>query len=349
MKKILLTVISALTLSATAVAQTAADVGGKYTGKLYINLFDPISDDTEALEGQEVELTVGSAANSIDFALYNFSLGEMALGDIKLQNIGIETDANGTVLFKENPTVELSLYEGQILAEASLEHTTSFVKGNNISVDINVVWINTGAEPAPIYVKFVGVKQESNIPMTDVTPILGTYGGDLFISLMEPINDETEVIEGYKVELTEGGKKGTINFALYDFELAGMQLGDIKLKNIGVEKVGEGEYKFLENPTVNLTLGSGETTIEATASLNISNSYIKGGVLVADLDVMWLNTGDVPVPIYVRFISNSVTGIENVVATTSNNATYTLSGVRVNSTNLPAGIYIVNGKKVLVK
>ena len=47
-------------------------------------------------------------------------------------------------------------------------------------------------------------------------------------------------------------------------------------------------------------------------------------------------------------------GIEEVTAKTQSVArqqrgTYTLSGVRVNGQNLPAGLYIINGKKVLVK
>lgn len=44
------------------------------------------------------------------------------------------------------------------------------------------------------------------------------------------------------------------------------------------------------------------------------------------------------------------TGIKNVMANLPENAeVYTISGVRVNSTNLPAGLYIVNGKKMVIK
>lgn len=349
MKKILLTVISALTLSATAMAQNATAIAGDYSGKLIISIGEPITEESDVIEGYEVELTIGENDNAINLALYDFALNNLMLGDIRLNNIGVESKGNDVYHFQKNPDVALILADGMIEATASLNHETSFVEGDSLVADINVMWTNTDV-PTPIYVKFVGNKLANAVDNTvDVTKIVGTYSGDLFISLMEPINEETEVIEGYKVELSEGSDKGTINFALYDFSLADMKLGDIKLLNIGVREVGEGEYKFIKYPSVNLTLGSGETTIEASVSLNTIHSYVIDGVLIVNLEVMWLNTGDEPMPIYVRFVSDGVTGIENIVAAPVKKGTYTLSGVRVSSTNLPAGIYIVNGKKVLVK
>ena len=52
-----------------------------------------------------------------------------------------------------------------------------------------------------------------------------------------------------------------------------------------------------------------------------------------------------------RLDGNEVTGIEAVEAANENAVIYTISGVRVNAEkgNLPKGLYIVNGKKVLVK
>lgn len=51
-------------------------------------------------------------------------------------------------------------------------------------------------------------------------------------------------------------------------------------------------------------------------------------------------------------LEGSATGINNVVTTAAKQGIYTISGVRLNATTtkeLPAGIYIVNGKKVIVK
>ena len=51
------------------------------------------------------------------------------------------------------------------------------------------------------------------------------------------------------------------------------------------------------------------------------------------------------------YLFDGTTGIYNVMATESesNNATYTLSGIRVDNKQLPKGIYIKNGKKVVVR
>lgn len=51
-------------------------------------------------------------------------------------------------------------------------------------------------------------------------------------------------------------------------------------------------------------------------------------------------------------LEGTATGINNVVTTAAKQGIYTISGVRLNATTtkgLPAGIYIVNGKKVIVK
>lgn len=51
-------------------------------------------------------------------------------------------------------------------------------------------------------------------------------------------------------------------------------------------------------------------------------------------------------------LEGTATGINNVVTTTAKQGIYTISGVRLNATTtkeLPAGIYIVDGKKVIVK
>lgn len=349
MKKILLTVISVLTLSATAVAQNAAAIEGNYSGKLIIQVGEPITEDSEAIEGYEVELTIGENDNAINLALYDFALGDLMLGDIKLNNIGVESKGNDVYHFQKNPDVALILADGMIEATASLNHETSFVEGDSLVADINVMWTNTDPQ-VPIYVKFLGHKLDEVQPVGgSVKDIIGTYTGDLFIQLGEPISDDSDALPNHTVEISAGAKDGFINLALYNFSLGDLKLGDIKLNNIRVTPAESNTYFFRPGPKENITLGKGDTMIEATVSLNAENSYIKDGVLTADIDVMWTNTGADPMPIYVRFVSKTMTGIENIVAAPAKKGTYTLSGVRVNSDNLPAGIYIVNGKKVLVK
>ncbi len=49
------------------------------------------------------------------------------------------------------------------------------------------------------------------------------------------------------------------------------------------------------------------------------------------------------------FIADDTTGIEEIVASTTRNGTYTVSGIQVSTDKLPKGIYIVNGKKTVIK
>ena len=51
---------------------------------------------------------------------------------------------------------------------------------------------------------------------------------------------------------------------------------------------------------------------------------------------------------YVFWLPDAIEGI-TMEALTNADAIYTLSGIRVNANNLKKGIYIVNGKKVVIK
>lgn len=49
------------------------------------------------------------------------------------------------------------------------------------------------------------------------------------------------------------------------------------------------------------------------------------------------------------YIEDDTTGIDKIMASTTQKGTYTLSGIQVRTDNLPKGIYIVNGKKMVIK
>ncbi len=185
-----------------------------------------------------------------------------------------------------------------------------------------------------------------------VEAISGNYTGDLYISFA-PINDATEPIAGQRVTLAAGEAEGTVSLSLFDFQFNDVPMGDIVVPAVPVSENADGSIAFGENEPVSLVLGG---FIEATAGINPETSHISGGILTADIDVMWTNSGgDAPVPIYVRFVSDGTSGIDAVTTTQPAKAArgiYTISGRRVNATDitaLPAGLYIVDGKKTLVK
>ena len=188
-----------------------------------------------------------------------------------------------------------------------------------------------------------------------VNPVLGTYNCDLYLSIGQPIDSTMEAIPNKSVSVEPGEKAGTITFALRQLELEGLgNLGDIILPNIGVNKTETG-YQFAENTPIRLALLGG--VIQADVNINHTTSYVEGDKLYADVDIFWImdpsNEAD-KTPIYVRVISNKKdlpTAIESVVAPSANaSAVYNLSGIRVAdrwNNNLPKGVYVVNGKKVI--
>ena len=182
----------------------------------------------------------------------------------------------------------------------------------------------------------------------NIADLVGTYKGDLYIQLIDPINEETEALPNQSIKI-EAGEGKSINFALYNFAFGEMQLGDIVLNNVGVV-ANQNVVKFEDETPANLSFLGG--AIKATAKINPTTSQIEGNKITANLDVMWLQTETIQVPIYVRFIGTKEVpaGIEGTEMNHNAPQTiYTLNGVRVNQTlnQLPKGIYIVNGKKIM--
>lgn len=190
--------------------------------------------------------------------------------------------------------------------------------------------------------------------------VSGTYTGDLYISMGAPIDltDTTLVpIPNQSIQITpsQTDSVSSIDFSLPNFALGELVLGDINLPGIGVVDA-DSVYSFAPNAPQSLTFLPGtEAQIDALVSINDSTSSIKNSEAVINIDVVWVMSEDSQMPIYVTFIGKKTVdaGISQVV-TSATKATgiYTLTGVRVNTTDmksLPKGIYIVNGKKEVIK
>lgn len=155
MKKILLTlVVTLFSMNSLFAQDIAKKADGIYNGKLWINLMSPIDDESEPVEGQEIKI-FPNGENTVTFALYNFMFGDAVLGDIVLPNIPV-TEKDGKILFGENAPVAFNFAEAGIEATAQLNSTTSFIEGDRIYADIDVIWTN--GDNIPIYVRFDGKK-----------------------------------------------------------------------------------------------------------------------------------------------------------------------------------------------
>lgn len=192
------------------------------------------------------------------------------------------------------------------------------------------------------------------------TQVAGEYVGDLWVALGTPVDttDADTKMPGQSITMEAGAAEGTIDFALYNFQFAGMSVGDIALDAVPVSADDAGAVKFGDNPVVPLSLLGG--VIQATAQINIAESLVRGDSIYAKIDVVWTN-GPVPTPINVFFKGKKTVqaGIGDALATPAASANvkaegvYTTTGVKLrptgDTTGLPAGIYIVNGKTRIIK
>lgn len=191
--------------------------------------------------------------------------------------------------------------------------------------------------------------------------VSGTYTGDLYIAVGAPIDltDTTIVrISNQSIQITpnQTDSVSSIDFSLPNFALsAELVLGDISLPGIGVVDA-DSVYSFAPNDPQSLAFyPENMPQIDALVCINDTASSIKNSEAVINIDVIWVMSEDTQVPIYVTFIGKKTVdaGISQVAtAETKAKGIYTLTGVRVNTTDvksLPKGIYIVNGKKQIVK
>ena len=158
MKKFLLSCI-ALVSSFTAFAQTdVTPVVNKYSGDLYIALMTENYDE-DAKMNATVTVAASAEDGKVNFSLPNFSFAGLPLGDIFLPNITL-TQGDEIYTFGENPDVRFNFLEGtesEIVADAHLDNTRSYIKGDSIVAYIPVMWIQSETVKTPIYVLFKGV------------------------------------------------------------------------------------------------------------------------------------------------------------------------------------------------
>ena len=155
---------------------------GDYNGDLYVS-FDPINEETEVTGQYKVELTA-AGANSINFALRNFSFGDLQLGDIVIPNMPVSM--NGTkVTFGDMEPLRMLLGEGETAIDCSVkvDPATSYVDNHVLFVNLDIVWF-MGEDQTPIYVRFnsskwVGLQNVSIAKKTGrIYSIDGRYAGN---------------------------------------------------------------------------------------------------------------------------------------------------------------------------
>ena len=183
--------------------------------------------------------------------------------------------------------------------------------------------------------------------------VAGEYTGDIWIGLGAPVDttDNDTRLRDQHVTITVGEAEDTINFSLPNFQFGGSPVGDIELNAVPVFLAETGYVNFGDNPAVPLSLAGG--IIQATAQINTAESFINGNMINAKIDVVWTNGDNLPINVLFKGVKSVPDDIENITANDAVTGTYTLSGVCLNTAgstdDLPAGIYIINGKKTIIK
>ena len=330
MKKFLLTMFMAVT--------TAVAMANTYTDNLIVTI------DGESTEPQETTIFVEQNANgTYKLALNNFVLGEdIMVGNIVLDGIKA-TESNGIKSFQTTQEIYITAGEGN-----------------------EEDWFGPmlGAIPVSLTGKMDAEKLYCTIDI-DMSEMLEqvinvVFGSDDFATnnnAIEYTDNLVVTIDGESTEpqettiFVEQNANGTYKLALNNFVLGGMiQVGNIVLDGINATE-NNGIKSFQTNQEIFITAGDGNEEdwlgpmlgaipVSLTGKMDAEKLYCTIDIDMSELLEQVINVvfGD----------ENAVTSISNIVVENNANVIYDITGRKIKEIT-KAGIYIVNGKKVLVK
>lgn len=333
MKKTLLTLM--LAVAATfAMAQTKT-----YTDNLAVTINGQIT------APQQTTINVESTGNNTyKLSLLNFVMGSgedaMPVGNIIVNNINAET-VDGISTFATKQTVPLtpgnlegvSFWLADMLTEIDIDLTGKMSDGSlycTINIDL------TDAMGQVIGVEF---GKDIKVARSYEDNLVVTVNG-MATEQRTTINVDEKVDGTYTLSLN--------NFMLTSGE-AVIPVGNIVLHNIETQVV-DGVHNFAVNQDIVITEGSVEADFWMGSTLGNVPVDLTGKMtehkLYCNIDIdMTENLGQV---INVKFGNEDLSGIESITPENSASVIYDLTGRKVETIST-AGIYIVNGKKVLVK
>ena len=324
MKKTLLTFLFAAA-TVVAMAQTTT-----YTDNLIVTI------DGESTDPQETTITVEQNTDgTYKLALNNFVLGGMMqVGNIVLDGI-TATEENGIKSFQTSQDIIIAAGEGN-----------------------EEDWIGPflGEIPVSLTGKMDAEKLYCTIDI-DMSESLGQIINVVFgksLTVVEYTDNLVVTIDGESTDpqettiFVEQNTNGTYKLALNNFVLGGMmQVGNIVLDGITATD-STGIKSFQTSQEIFITAGEGNEEdwmgpmLGAIPVSLIGKMDAKRLYCVIDIEMM----GQIINVVFGE--EKAVTNIENITVENGAKVIYDLTGRKVNEITT-AGIYIVNGKKVLVK
>lgn len=333
MKKFLLTMAVALT-AMFATAQTKT-----YTDELVVTINGTISDPMQTTINVEPKTD-----GTYTLSLQNFIMvsGEDAIpvGNIVVPGISYQT-VNGIDNFASKQTVPLTAGDSE---EASFWLADMLTE---ITIDLNGK-MTDGSLYCTINIDLTEVlEQVIDVEFGKDIKVARSYEDDLVVTINGMSTQQRATINvDEKVD-------GTYTLSLNNFMLADgediIPVGNIVLHNIAAENV-DGMQKFAVKQDIVITEGSieaeewlgpmlGDVPVDMTGKMTEYKLYCN-----IDIDM----TAILGQTINVKFGQEDLAGIEGITAENGTDVIYDITGRRI-ETITAAGIYIVNGKKALVK
>ena len=334
MKKFLLTMAVALT-AMFATAQTKT-----YTDELNVTINGTSSAPQQTTINVEAEANGTYTLSLLNFVMAN---GEdnIPVGNIVVPAIAV-TESNGIKNFTTKQTVPLTEGDPEIASfwlASMLQEITVDIKGKMTdgslycTIDIDL----TEAMGQVVAVTF-GKDIKATRSYTDALVV--TINGNSSTPQQTKINVDEKTDGTYTLSLN--------NFMLVDTESTN-PVGNIVIHNIAADEA-DGVKNFAVNQKINIVEGDveapfwmgpqlGEVPVDMTGKMTEYKLY-------CDINIdMSATLNQV---INVKFGTEDVTGIEQIAGEKGEKVVFDLTGRRVEAITAP-GIYIVNGKKVIVK